>query len=372
MPCRAGATIWQPPQAPQCTISRILMARPTPERRLPSVARDSRPPLQGYPSQFGTALIVIASDDGSRVHSISTICSSTSQCVSTDSVFSPPSVLADGLSSSLTRRMLVRVWKSVAGAGIAIAVIAAVGLTQKVPDGYTAVLNARFLSSRDERLTYFFGECEPAGYGYLKRVLSAYSRIESSPLKRPTIRYRDYNRRSEYLFEPTRFEADPSVLVGVGLIDSDLREREIGTASRGPDGLWRFAVDSNFDLLTRIDVELEGGSTRHLRVQLYRNERDSTPVWSSAEVAPAAAIGKRTVQFVPTPPLRQFRSGLVDPFVIRVDGGLSIYRVTAYGVIVDVQGYRIVHRKGACFTAVDERQTNRWTLLIRELESSDD
>jgi len=265
------------------------------------------------------------------------------------------------------------VWKRIAGAGIAIAVIAAIAFTQRVPDRYTAVLNAGFLSSRDERLTFFFGECEPAGYGYLKRVLRAYSRIEFSPSKRPIIRYRDYNRRSEYLFEPTRFEADPSVLVGVGLSESDLREREIGNASRGPDGLWRFAVDSNVDLLTGIEVELETGSAQHLRVQLYRNDRDSAPVWSSAaEVAPAAEIGRRTVQFVATPPVRQFRSGLVDPFVIRVDGGLSISRVTAYGVSVDMQGYRIVHRKGICFTAVEERQTNRWTPLIRELESSND
>jgi hypothetical protein len=108
-------------------------------------------------------------------------------------------------------------------------------------------------------LIHYFGECEPAGYGYLKRVLTAYSRIEPSPLKRPVIRYRDYNRRSEYLFEPTRFEADPSVLVGVWLTESDLREQEIGSAARSADGLWRIAVERDFDLLTRIDVESRAG-----------------------------------------------------------------------------------------------------------------
>src|SRR5215208_560708 len=90
---------------------------------------------------------------------------------------------------------------------IAIGVIAAVGLSAKLPNRYMALLNTAFLSSREQRLIHFFGECEPAGYGYLKRVLTAYSRIERSPLKRPVIRYRDYNRRSEYLFEPTRFDA---------------------------------------------------------------------------------------------------------------------------------------------------------------------
>ncbi len=266
-------------------------------------------------------------------------------------------------------------WRRRAGAGIAIAigVVAAVRLSPKVPDRYTPLLNSAFLSSREQRLIHFFGECEPAGYGYLKRVLTAYSRIEPSPLKRPVIRYRDYNRRSEYLFQPTRFEADPSVLVGVGLTESDLREQEIGSASRGPDALWRFAVDRNFDLLTRIEVEFQAGSAQHFRLQLYRSERDSTPVWTSVpDIATAGQVGRRTFQFVAAPPLRQFRYGLIEPFVVRVDGGLSIYRITAYGVVVDLHGYRVVHREGGCFTAVDDDQSDRWTQLIHELEGSHD
>ena len=151
------------------------------------------------------------------------------------------------------------------------------------------------------------------------------------------------------------------------------RPESLAGSATGTDGLWRFAIDWNFDLLTRIELELETGRTQHLRVRLYRNDRDSAPVWSSAADIPLASeTGRRTLQFVPTPPLRQFRSGLIDPFVIRVDGGLSIYRVTAHGVVVDMQGYRIVHRNGTCFTAVEERQTNRWTPLIRELQSSHD
>ena len=262
-------------------------------------------------------------------------------------------------------------WGKHAGAVIAIAigVVAAVGLSPRVPGRYTALLNTGFLSSREQRLIHFFGECEPAGYGYLKRVLTAYSQIEASSQKRPVIRYRDYNHRSEYLFEPTRFEADPSIVIGVGLAESDLRERELGGGVRSPDGRWRFAVDWNFDLLTRVEVELEPGSTRHLQLQLYRNEKESTPVWNSAaDLATAGELGKTTIQFVATPPLRQFRYGLVEPFVIRVDGGVSIYRITAYGVVVDMQGYRVVHRKGGCFTAVEDHHSDRWTQLIRELE----
>ena len=266
-------------------------------------------------------------------------------------------------------------WRTRAGVVIAIAigVVAAVGLSPRVPGRYTALLNTGFLSSREQRLIHFFGECEPAGYGYLKRVLTAYSRIEPSPQKRPVIRYPDYNHRSEYLFEPTRFDADPSVVVGVGLADSDLRERELGGGVRGPDGQWRFAIDWNFDLLTRVEVELEPGSTRHLRLQLYRNEKESTPVWNAvADLTPAGEIGRRTIQFVATPPLRQFRYDLIEPFVIRVDGGVSISRITAYGVVADMRGYRIIHREGGCFTAVEDRQSARWTQLIRELEDSND
>ena len=268
-------------------------------------------------------------------------------------------------------------WRSRPAAGIAIAiaigVVAAVRLRPEVPDRYTALLNPAFLSSREQRLIHFFGECEPAGYGYLKRVLAAYSRIEPSPLKRPVIRYRDYNRRSEYLFEPTRFEADPSILVGVGLAESDLRERELGGGLRGLDGQWRFAIEWNFDLLTRVEVELEPGSTRRFRLHLYRNEKESTPVWTSvADLTTAGEIGRTTLQFVAMPPLRQFRYGLIEPFVIRVDGGVSIYRITAYGVVVDMQGYHVVHRRGGCFTAVEDHQSDRWTQLTRELENSND
>ena len=267
---------------------------------------------------------------------------------------------------------LWRRW-AVAGIAIAFALVALVRFSPKVPDRYAPLLNSAFLSSREQRLIHYFGECEPAGYGYLKRVLTAYSRIEPSLLKRPVIRYRDYNRRSEYLFEPTRFEADPSVLVGVWLTESDLREQEIGSAARGADGLWRIAVDRDFDLLTRIEVESESGTAQHLRLQLYRSERDSNPIWTStADVATVGQVGRRTFQFVATPPLRQFRYGLVEPFVLRVDGGLSIDRVTAYGVVVDMQGYRVVHREGDCFTAVEDKQRDRWTQLTHDLEGSND
>ena len=132
-------------------------------------------------------------------------------------------------------------------------------------------------------------------------------------------------------------------------------------------------IDRNFDLLTRIEVEFESGAAQLLRLQLYRSERDSTPMWtSSADVATVGPVGRQTFQVVATPPLRQFRYGLVEPFVFRVDGGLSIYRVTAYGVVVDMQGYRVVHREGDCFTAVDDKQSDRWTQLTHELEGSND
>jgi hypothetical protein len=267
---------------------------------------------------------------------------------------------------------LWRRW-AVAGIAIALGLVAAIRLSPKVSDRYKPLLSSAFLSSREQRLIHFFGECEPAGYGYLKRVLTAYSRIEPNPLKRPVIRYRDYNRRSEYLFEPTRFEADPSVLVGVWLAESDLREQEIGSATRGADGLWRIAVDRNFDLLTRVEVEAETGRAQHLRLQLYRSERDSTPVWTSTvDAATAERVGRQTLQFVATPPLREFRYGLVEPFVFRVDGGFSVDRVTAYGVVVDMQGYRVVHREGDCFTAVEDDHSDRWTQLSHELEGSND
>ena len=259
-----------------------------------------------------------------------------------------------------------------------VAIIVAAGLLTyaRLPDRYRALLQTQFLSSREQRLIHFFGECEPGGYGYLKRVLAVYSRLEPNSRKRPVIRYRDYNRRSEYLFEPTRFEGDPSVLVGVGLTESDMEEREMRSALPAPDGTWRFPVESNFDLLTRIEVEFERRTANDLRLRLYRSERDETPIWTSTETVvdvarPSMTEGAR-LQFVARPPLSQFRFGLVIPFVVRIDGGAAIRRVTAYGIVVSMQGYRVVHRRGTCFTAVQQTKYDLWARSIRELERSDD
>jgi hypothetical protein len=242
-----------------------------------------------------------------------------------------------------------------------------------LPDRYRPLIDYRFLTSREQRLIHFFGECEPAGYGYLKRVLATYTQIEPNSGQRPIIRYRNYNRRSEYLFEPTRFKKDPSILVGVGLGESDMQAHEISRASPGADGLWRFPVESNFDLLTHIEVEVANGSTDDLRLQLYLNERAPKPVWTSvASLATDSETGGTTLQFVPMPALRAFRSGLVDAFVIRIDEDVSIRSATAYGVVINIEGYRVVHREGACFTAVKDGQQDRWSRLIRELKGSID
>ena len=259
-----------------------------------------------------------------------------------------------------------------------VAIILAAGLFTyaRLPDRYRALLQTPFLSSREQRLIHFFGECEPGGYGYLKRVLAVYSRLEPNSRKRPVIRYRDYNRRSEYLFEPTRFEGDPSVLVGVGLTESDMEEREMRSGLPAPDGTWRFPVETNFDLLTRIEVEFEPGTVSDLRLRLYRSEREKTPIWTSrepvADVTRRGLTGGAKLQFVARPPLSRFRVGLVDPFVVRIDGSVAIRRVTAYGIVVSMQGYRVVHRRGTCFTAVQTTKYDLWARSIRELERSDD
>jgi hypothetical protein len=235
-----------------------------------------------------------------------------------------------------------------------------------VPGRLKDLLDPRVLLSRDRRLLHFFGECEPAGYGYLKHVLAVYSRFELDPQKRPVIRYRDYNRRSEYLFEPTRFVTDPSVLVGVGLHESDSKERRIREGSRAADGSWRLSVDTNIDMLSRIDVELEPGNSDTPRLRLYRRERDEIPAWISSTVSPDSNSGALRLQFPVTPPL-QLTSRLVQPLVLRVDGTAAIRRISAFGVVLNLDRYRVVHRSGGCFTAVSVEHEGRWSQFIRDL-----
>ena len=273
----------------------------------------------------------------------------------------------------------MRSWQHGRRIGVAIAVASAAGVFfayEEIPSRYTVLLQTGFLTSREQRLTHFFGQCEPAGYGYLKTVLAVYSRLERDSRKRPAIRYADYNRRSEYLFEPTRFETDSSVIVGVGLTESDMEEREIRRASAGRDGTWRFEVATNIDSLTRIDVALAEPPVRDVRLRLYRDEKDETPVWTSAKSVTDAGAGfddaEWRLQFVADPPLSDFRARLVEPARIKIDGSAAIRGVTVYGIVANIEGYRIIHRRGACFTAIQEGQQRSWAPLIRELQRSDD
>lgn len=280
------------------------------------------------------------------------------------------------------RASTLPVWKYRVGGAVAVGVAIAIGLAL-IPAAtarkrYSTILDPAFLTSRHRRLIHFFGDCEPAGYGYLKRVLNAYSRLESDPRRRPMIRYHDYNRRTEYLFEPTRFEADPSIVVAIGLSESDTHERELRHASRDTNGNWRFAVVTNFDLLTGIEVELEPESRGDVRLRLYRKENDEKPVWLSTGkpggIESTDATGSVRWRFRILPPLQLFRSNLIDPLVVRAEGGAGIRRMTANGIVTNIEGYRVVHqdRTGACFTAVRQGDEERWASLIRELESSND
>jgi len=275
----------------------------------------------------------------------------------------------------------MRSWQHGRRIGVAIAVISTAGVLacKEIPGRYAAVLQPGFLTSREQRFTHFFGECEPAGYGYLKRVLAAYSRLEHDSRKRPIIRYADYNRKSEYLFEPTRFETDSSIIVGIGLTESDVEEREIRRASAGRDGTWRFEVVTNFDSLTRIDVALAERPVRDVRLRLYRDEKDESPIWTSTKSVTDGEAGSDAsewrLQFVADPPLSDFRARLVEPALVKIDGTAAVHGVTVYGIVANIGGYRIIHRRGACFTAVaavEDGQQRSWAPLIRELQRSDD
>lgn len=242
---------------------------------------------------------------------------------------------------------------------------------RRLPPHYAAVADPAFLASRETRLAYFFGHCEPAGYGYLKRVLAVYARLERNQRKRPVIRYRDFNRRSEYLFEPSRFEADASVLVGIGLGPEDTQEGEVGRARQTQDGSWQFTTGTAADLLTRIEISLERGDARDFTLHIYRRERDTVPAWT-ANVSREKLSPGQSLQFVVAPALSGFRAGPPEPFVVRLQGHVSVHHIAAYGVRVDLEGYHVIHRAGACFVAVRDGRTRAWSQLAAELGHLDD
>ena len=262
-------------------------------------------------------------------------------------------------------------------AAVALAAVVAGVLLARAerPGRLESLLDLRVLLSRDQRLLHFFGECEPAGYGYLQRVLTVYSHWEANPRKRPLIRYGDFDRKTEYVFEPTRFEVDPSLMVGIGVRDVDTRERAIREALRGADGVWRLSMETDLDRLTRVEVELDPSAdpSRDMGLRLYINERATTPVWTAHGVPPSTSIPgtERRLEFVAPPSLSGFRAQ-VGSLSVRFDDAAAVRRVIAYGVPVSINDYDIVSREGGCFTAVRQGDAPRWAGLIEELRHGRD
>jgi hypothetical protein len=241
-----------------------------------------------------------------------------------------------------------------------------------------ARVNRQYVLSREERLIRAFGDCTPAGYGYLKQVLTAYSAVEPESAKRPVIRYADFDRRVEYLFEPTRFETDPRIVVGIGLAESDMREHVIGQAVHVSGKSWHLSLASRIDVLTRIEVDLDADRGTDVTLRLYRRPKDTTPfrVLSRAEpaegVSSPAEPGQRRVWFPASPPVSGRVLSSLEPILLQIDGNASVRTITAHGIVANLQGYRIVHRRGACFTAIRDADTRRWARLIDQLNDAHD
>ena len=238
------------------------------------------------------------------------------------------------------------------------------------PGRLESLLDLRVLLSRHQRLLHFFGDCEPAGYGYLQRVLTLYSRWEANPQKRPLIRYGDFDHKTEYVFEPTRFEIDRSLMIAIGVRDVDTRERAIRDALRGADSVWRLPMDTHLDRLTRIEIELDPSAplSDDVRLRLFINDRAPTALWTAQGVPMSTTSNRaeRRVEFVAPPSLGEFPER-ATPLAMRFDDALPVRRVTVYGVPIAIDEYDIVTREGGCFTAVRQGQAGRWADLIEEL-----
>ena len=194
------------------------------------------------------------------------------------------------------------------------------------------------LLTREERLLRAYGYCAPAGYGYLKKIQA---RMPDSR-KKPLVRYRDYDHRTEYWLEPPPLATDNRFLVGIGLSDLDVTDQQIALFRRTGQREWTLTTGDDWDRLNRLVLLTGARSPGPMRGVLFSHDRRRVRLWQGSFTATGEGW---TAEM--TPPVRSFsHSRGATPFLLELDGAPPDAVIAARGVRVDLDGYRIVESEG--------------------------
>lgn len=228
---------------------------------------------------------------------------------------------------------------------------------EKLGPLYRAVASTTF----EERRLAAYGDCENLGYGYLTQVLRSYPDGGGMP----DVRYS--NNPPPLTLPALREHNEPRVRIGIGIPDGDFLEKPIASAARralasrdeGSVSRWTFQTTWNYELLTALQFRFGSDplpAQETLRVALVTSPTNAARLGEWVVEVPSGHRGPFT--FALPAPLEQFSQGRgATDFILEVeqrDGAAPLSGITPIGAKLNGKGFAVVHRRGACFTAVRE------------------
>lgn len=211
-------------------------------------------------------------------------------------------------------------------------------------------------ADREERKLLTYGDRDRWGYGYLEEVVERLPDDGSVPV----IRTGPGRRAVGDLLPGYRRRLDRRLIVGIGVGEDEMRPAAVARATPVPGrpAEWTFTTGRDCDLLVGVRIEARGapfpaGTTVNVSVFPEPTADRGIGQWQARTPVSTASI-----EACPDEPLQavSIHRG-ATPFLLRIDvpgGAPPIGSVLVVGQRVDLRHFRIVHRSGACWTAVEE------------------
>ena len=194
-------------------------------------------------------------------------------------------------------------------------------------------------NSYEERKELAYGRL---GYGYIKQILPHIPEKDFFPL----IRYPDFHRDTQVLFDGLYKNVDDRILIGVRLKHQDMREKIIARAVSLRNNYWQANVTSDCDTLTGLNIVSEKPQT--LKLKLYDSPKNMRLLgqWQFE-------LKKNDNFLTTTPPVNSFAILHNNtPFLIEAQSESPLESMALIGIKINLSGYTVVNKNGGNFTAL--------------------
>lgn len=247
-------------------------------------------------------------------------------------------------------------------------------------------------SNSNDLLVSNYGACNKLGFGYLDEIVRSIPEADVFPV----VRYGDWYKSPEVLFNDGRIIIDERILVGINLDERDIREVKITDAvlssidETQSISTWLFHTDFDYDLLTGFSFQLCEESTldeEKYSVTLYDSDKNYEEMGQWIFTFRNSENGFGAVHLDEPIKKFSFSRGVTD-FILELgninpDNSIkNICRVEVLGVKVDISDYTVFHTGGnkkICFAAVknsfyEEIQNDElteWQDYLRDVSNVD-